>query len=335
MLDTAVPPVSEELESSTAPILDNERDLRELAVALQTTATILNSTLDFDEVLERILMAAGQVLPHDAANIMLLDPATGLVKVQRHQGYEKFGVGPWTSSLAFQIADAPNLERLLCHPQPLVIADTQTDPEWLSFPETRWIRSYACVPICVRGQVVGFLNLDSSQPKFFSKASTDRMQAFADQIAVAIQNSRMYADLQIRARQMGLLYEAGASLVQSQTMAELHTSILKWAVKLVEADTAALSSFDDSASLKVIAVLNLSEQLVGQRITSSSDPVMQAARTFKVQKTRGRSALAIQPFLPDEVQSGGLVVVPLMWQNRLVAVLGVSDHDERDFTAEE
>ncbi len=54
-----------------------EREQRVLAEALQDTALVLVSTLTLEEVLERILEQAGRVVPHDVAEITVLEPDGG------------------------------------------------------------------------------------------------------------------------------------------------------------------------------------------------------------------------------------------------------------------
>ncbi|MGC8872852.1 MAG: sensor histidine kinase [Chloroflexia bacterium] len=54
-----------------------EREQRVLAEALQDTALVLVGSLTLDEVLERILEQVGRVVPHEAAEITVLEPDGG------------------------------------------------------------------------------------------------------------------------------------------------------------------------------------------------------------------------------------------------------------------
>jgi PAS domain S-box-containing protein len=176
-----------------------ERTARMLAEALRDTAAALSSTLDFDQVLERILANVHRVLPHDAANIMLIDASTGRVHVGRCRGYAERGIEE-DAILArqFLAQDIPGFRHMLEAKQPLVVPDTRTDPDWRAWPDTRWINSYIGAPIQIRGEVVGFLNLDSATPGFFSVRHAARLQAFADQAALALENARLLAKLEQR-----------------------------------------------------------------------------------------------------------------------------------------
>ncbi len=61
----------------------DEREQRTLAEALRDTAGLLNSTLDLTEVLDRILANIGRVVPHDRADIMLVE--AGMVQSVRQR----------------------------------------------------------------------------------------------------------------------------------------------------------------------------------------------------------------------------------------------------------
>ena len=176
-----------------------EQEQRTLAEALRDTAAALNSTLHFDEVLDRILSIVGRVVPHDAANIVLLDAPRGSAHVARSRGYVKRGLEAWLLNTTFPVAETYTLRRMVDTGQPLLIPDTDADPGWVTLPELSWLRSYVGAPIRVKGQVVGFLNLDSTTPGFFTPAHLERLQAFADQVAVAVENAQLYDEVRRRA----------------------------------------------------------------------------------------------------------------------------------------
>ena len=176
-------------------IEEAEREQRALLEALRDIAAVLNSTLDLDQVLERILNHVGRVVPHDGANIMLLDGNT--IRVVRCQGhYRSLGIVDRIMSMTFDIREAANFTSMARTGRPYVVKDTAQDPSWVQVGGTEWIRSYAGAPISRDGEVIGFLNLDSMQPNFFTEAHGDRLLAFADQVAIAMKNARLYHELE-------------------------------------------------------------------------------------------------------------------------------------------
>jgi diguanylate cyclase (GGDEF)-like protein/PAS domain S-box-containing protein len=174
---------------------ETEKQERVFSEALRSSVAALNSSLNLDEVLDRILASLQKVIPHDTANIMLVDE-NGIARVVRAHGYEVAGfVDIWTSS-HIQVLEIPNLLKMAVSGSPLVIPDTLKEPGWIDYEGTGWVRSYIGAPILIKGKVVGYINLDSSKEKAFNRSQAERLQIFADQAAIAIDNARMFEKME-------------------------------------------------------------------------------------------------------------------------------------------
>jgi PAS domain S-box-containing protein len=189
--------LAQSVAAAAGPALENarlfqaEHEQRELAQTLSEVGAALVSTLDMDRVLDRLLEQVSRVVPNDVANVMLIEDDH--VRIARWHGYDRFGIEA-VGTTAYPIADIPNLCQMMETGQPVVVADTQADPHWLHRSEMGW-RSYVGVPICVQGRVIGFLNVSSAAPGFFTPAHAQRLRAFADQAAIAWQNAQLYRQL--------------------------------------------------------------------------------------------------------------------------------------------
>ena len=167
---------------------------REFAEALSDIVSVLNSSLELNRVVESILAHIGRVVPHDAANVMLLE--NGELYVVGHRGYAERGLKAWIESLRWPLKNIPNLQEVAHTQQPLAIPDVDAYEGWLFIPEAEWVRSFACAPILVDGEVAGFLNLDSGTAGFYTQEHAMRLQAFAGHASIAIRNARLYATVQ-------------------------------------------------------------------------------------------------------------------------------------------
>lgn len=172
----------------------DEKDNRLFSDALRDIASVLNSTLKLEEVLERILINISKVVPHEAVNIMLLKD--NIASIIRCQGYTERVLDETLMRLRLPLGDMPFLRRMAEIGIPVFVEDTSVESEWTFIPETDWIRSYAGAPIRIRGEPVGFLNLDSARAGFYSAQHAERLMAFADQAAIAIENARLYEEVQ-------------------------------------------------------------------------------------------------------------------------------------------
>ncbi|MEJ2209318.1 MAG: PAS domain S-box protein [Anaerolineae bacterium] len=171
-----------------ARLLQAEREQRELAEALRQATASVSSSLDLDQIMDQILEQVGRVIPCDAVDICLVDGDRA--RIERGRGHEAFG--PPVEGLVLPLDQTRNLRHMLETGQPLVVPDTGAYPGWLSIPETSWVRSHASSPIRARDRIIGFLNVNSATPGFFSQAHGDRLSAFADQASLALSNAELF-----------------------------------------------------------------------------------------------------------------------------------------------
>jgi PAS domain S-box-containing protein len=190
--------------------LEAEHDQRTLVEALRDTAAALTSTLEPNAVMTRILDNVGRVVPHDAANIMLIEEDTARV-VHWHNYPHEMG------EVELNIYETPNLRQMLETGEPCLIRDFRQDEHWVAVSQVAWVRSFISVPIRLRDTIIGFLNLDSAQPGFFDETLVDRLEAFGHEAAIALENARLFEALERQARDLErLIRERTAELQASQ-----------------------------------------------------------------------------------------------------------------------
>lgn len=166
-----------------------EREQRALVSALRDATEALSGTLNFDEVLDRILVSVGKIMPNDCATVLLLNAERTAAYSARAQSYD-LGLPP--NGLFLPLDQAANVRYMLETGQPQFIADIREYTGWVRFPELDWVRSHVGAPIRARGQIVGFLNLYSRECSFFNAQHANMLQAFADQAGVALENAQLY-----------------------------------------------------------------------------------------------------------------------------------------------
>jgi signal transduction histidine kinase len=117
------------------------------------------------------------------------------------------------------------LQQMIDLGKALAIPDTSTSPMWIGFPDLDWVNSNVIAPIRANGKILGFLSLDSATPGYFTQAHAERLQSFADQAAIAIQNARLLD----RAKR------AAVKLERNRIANELHDTISQtlWSVILI------------------------------------------------------------------------------------------------------
>ncbi len=168
-----------------------EREERQYAEALRDTAALINSSLHMDEVLDRILENVEKVVPHHAANVAFVDE-NGMTSFVRGKGYRERDCEDDLFASRYAVNDVDNLKKMASSGRACIMPDVQSNPKWVKVKSLEWIQSYAGAPIIARGKLLGFINLDAAEPDFFTQKHADRLQGFANQAAIAIENARLF-----------------------------------------------------------------------------------------------------------------------------------------------
>lgn len=170
-----------------------ERQQRLLAEALLDTATVLTSTLDLDEVLERILAHVKRIVPNDGA-ILALTGADG-IRLAGVYGDETVPELPAdTARLEHLLEDVIDFGGLMTAEQPIIVADSQGGEQPGDADLVGAGRSWLGVPIRLRDETIGLLVLMGKQPDAFDKDEAAHLQAFAGYAAIAISNARRFTE---------------------------------------------------------------------------------------------------------------------------------------------
>ncbi len=167
-----------------------QREQRVLENALRNIVITLISTLDLNEVLDRILENVGRVVPHDMAYIVLKMDETA--RVVRATGVDDHQASQLLLEQQMIIADDAELDMMAQSGQPVVVS--RVDNVWhKTRPQgMHAIQSYVAAPIHLRGALTGFLFLSSKTPDYFSDVHANRLQIFANYAAIALQNAQLF-----------------------------------------------------------------------------------------------------------------------------------------------
>ncbi len=160
---------------------------------LLAMARRINSSLSLDSVLQYAVDAAIELTGAERGFLLLADTAEPRVVVARP---------------ASAASDGPSrgiVARALSSESPVLTTDAKTDERFVGRGSVHAMRlkSVVCVPIPAPGGLLGALYLDNRlQRGRFAQADLERLTAFADQTAIAIQNARLVAQLERHAREL-------------------------------------------------------------------------------------------------------------------------------------
>jgi sigma-B regulation protein RsbU (phosphoserine phosphatase) len=148
------------------------------------------SILELDLLLHRVAELVKRVIDYEMFGILLVDPQTGDLVLRESVSYggakerHRIKAGEGLSGAA------------VASKEPVLVNDVRADPRYLSLiAETR---SELVVPLVHKDKVVGVFDLESTALGAFTEEHVKVLTPLASQVAVAIENARLYQEVRSR-----------------------------------------------------------------------------------------------------------------------------------------
>ncbi|MFW6116488.1 MAG: GAF domain-containing protein [bacterium] len=203
--------------------------------------------------------------------------------------------------------------------EPVLCGDTSQEQRFYQeelLPETR---AELAVPLRIRNQVIGVLDVQSDQYGAFDEQDLTGLQVLGSQVASAILNARLFQETNRRYEAMVALHETSLDLLAQLETAQLLDSLLRRAVRLVAARVGSLCLYDGESGLVrnvanygsevdwVGRTFKLGEGLIGRVILAGKHLIVQ-----DYDKWAGK----VEPFAGTSDRR--MMGVPLRWGDDII-----------------
>ena len=195
-----------------------EKRTEELTTLLRVSQQ-MTSTLDFEELLERVLTEMERIIEYAAASILILED--GQLRTVCHNG-------PASKETAarprLSVERWGELWATMAKGETLIIGDVQSDtPLAQTYRQVARYRggdfthvgTWMGIPLIVGGHTIGALSIEHDQPRAYTSSHAAMALAIANQAAIAIENARLYR----QARRLAVMEE------RQRLARELHDSV--------------------------------------------------------------------------------------------------------------
>jgi len=252
------------------------------------------------------------------------------------------------------LTDDPLFAQVVRECAPCVASDTERDPRVGSrrreVARARGYRSMLIVPMLRGGGVIGVITVTRREPGPFTEDQIGLLQTFADQAVIAIENVRLFKELQARTGELtqsvdqltalGEISQAVSSTLDVETVLQ---TIVSRASQLAGADGCAIYEYDHATeAFHIRATHNLDAVLVG---TLRASPLRKGEGAMgRAAETREPTQIAdiaapgaYQSHIRDTLLAAGyraLLSVPLLREGQIIGSLSLNRHEPGEFPAE-
>lgn len=217
-----------------------QRKIQELSLINQVSHAF-NSTLDLDKLLDIALEQSMKAVGADGGSLMLVNEDTRRLEIVASRGLSHKWVEttsqPIGESIAGWVAE---------HGESVLVTNAHEDPRFrmVSFRDT--ITSSASVPLRTKGAVIGVLNVNTVRADTtFDERDLELLETVANQMAVAIENARLYARVNRRTKQLDSLLQISKTVTSTLNLDEVLRRLSDQMCKLLRLDGCVLLLADE------------------------------------------------------------------------------------------
>ncbi len=346
-----------EREQLEVRVIERTRALETSAAISRQLSTILDQSQLVNEVVEQLRLAFAYYHVH----VYLWDEEAGALRMAGGTGE----AGQTMRSAGHMLAPGQGLVgRAFFTRAPVIVPDVRQDAGWLPNRLLPSTRAEIAVPIMYGDQVLGVLDTQDSDVGGLGQGDSQLLQTVAGQLAVALRNARLLAQIQREAEQTALINQENLRL-REQAETALHearqrekelalvnqvvtsiaaTADLKDSLQLIVDQLAAATSIgqvgvailnDDHTALTVLA--DRSEQLnaesaVGFVIPLENNPAtQQAIRERKPVIVHDATTSPLTASAHEVLRQRGvktILILPLVVGNEVIGTVGLDVVEE-------
>jgi signal transduction histidine kinase len=291
----------------------------------------LRTLLHPQKAIDRILAAAVRSTRADCGSFILINPNSGLLDIEASHGLSERakrvklrlgqGITGWVASTG----------------KPLRTGDVRREKRYVAL--SAGVRSEMAVPVEMRGQVVGLLNVDSKKIDAFTEADEARLLDMAFEAAQWLELAWEMDQLRVKGRQLTSLVDIAQMIISETNLDEILEQINLQTMRLMKTRLSSVFLLNEDGSELVLRSsrggtklyrekpnLSMEDSLLGSVITRGKPVAVVDV---------GEEKRYLQPEIARRESLVSMLAVPLIFGEKPIGVLVVYTHQRHRFSNDE
>jgi phosphoserine phosphatase RsbU/P len=294
---------------------------------LLDVADVLATSLDLETTVRRVAEVVRRVIDYEIFAILLLNEKTQELRFRFQVGYpqefaerSRIKVGEGVTGRAAQMRQA------------VLVDDVTKEPNYISAIAS--VRSELAVPLITKNRVIGVIDIEASEPGYFTQEHLRLLTLIASRMAAGIENAQLYTRTTKQARILLLLNEIARELTSILNLDELLGRIAELVRRLIDYQMFSILLLDSSGeklqhrfSLRFNENIHLKREIpLGRGIVGTAAQTKQAVLVPDVSKD--------PRYVEANPETRSELAVPLIYKDKVIGVLDL-EHTRRGFFTED
>lgn len=296
-------------------------------------AEVINSTFELDALLQRVADHLKERIDYDNFGILLLDDLGKELSFRFAVGYPKdvveywrFGPGQGLVGTAAQSGEAVRVD------------DVLEDARYISAEKE--IRSELVIPLIIKNRTIGVLDVASRTPGNFSDSDQHLLTLLGTRLANAIEQARLYENLQRQSRTLSLMHEVSRELTSILDREALLKKVAQTVKRLIDFQLFTVMLFnEETQNLDHVFSLRYDERItdrgsfpLGHGICGTAAALRQPVRVSNVQLDPRYVRSGLEIVGGAEFRSE--LAVPLVSKDKLIGAIDLESSEYNAFSEE-
>jgi GAF domain-containing protein/DNA-binding response OmpR family regulator/anti-sigma regulatory factor (Ser/Thr protein kinase) len=250
--------VAQSLEA--ARLLEESETSLQDTMALYRTSRAINAAQTLEDIIQAVATAI-QSQQVNRATLLLLDPAVEddptveVAAIWKRDDPMPDGVGA-----RWRFSQVPIAGRQMTEPD--IFNDIATDPTLdptsrQVFLDEVGVKARAAIPMLVGSRPLGWLVFESTiGPYIFTEAEIRRYRTLAGQVAVSLENRRLFQDVQARVGELTILTRIGRRLASTLQLDEILNSVVEETLNATKAAQASIALYNEGENALEVRVMH-------------------------------------------------------------------------------
>ena len=287
----------------------------------------INSSLDLDEVLRKTAALVKRLVDYEIFSVMFLDENTTRLYHRFTIGYGEAASKDWQIPIGQGITGTAAATG-----RAVRVADVREDPRYINIIDS--VRSEMVVPLMVKGQSIGVLDIQSTQVDYFTRDQQSILTLMASRLAIAIENARLFERVRSQADTLLVLNEVAREANSILVVEELLRRAAELVKRVIDYQILGILLYDEPTNMFRHRLDVKYGQSAREKMRVTANAGIVGAAVSAAQPVRVGDVTLDSRYIMVNPETRSELAIPMIHKGRTVGVLDLESPQANYFTEE-